>query len=448
MKIVLKVVLLICLWTVCSEPASAVFTFKDSPAVSSWGENRLDVFVRGDDDALWHKWWDGSHWSSWDNLGGILTSSPAAVSMMYNRIDVFVRGTDNGLWHKWWDGSKWNNWESFGGYLTSAPVARAYSDKILEIYAKGADDDLVYITYNRDGTKGGWGSYGGKWTDAPGVQSMPYMVDSVLVKGTENALYQLHVDAPEEDIWSSEAEALNVWWEPLGGILTSAPAASSWAPNRLDVFARGADNALWHKWWDGSGRGWGEWESLGGILTSAPAAVSWGYGRIDVFVKGTDNGLWHMWRDGSSSWSGWESFIDVASPLTSTSARDRVSSVGALAGKIGYSSPTTSATDISSSKILAESSACKPPYETICNEECTDIQSNPNNCGSCGIVCPSGERCINGKCQSCQLCGNSCVYLQSDDKNCGSCGNECNIFQSCVNGICKYPVNEKPVEEG
>ena len=28
--------------------------------------------------------------------------------------------------------------------------------------------------------------------------------------------------------------------------------ASSWAPGRLDVFVRGTDNAMWHKWWDGS----------------------------------------------------------------------------------------------------------------------------------------------------------------------------------------------------
>lgn len=40
---------------------------------------------------------------------------------------------------------------------------------------------------------------------------------------------------------------------------------------------------------------WSGWESLGGTLTSAPAAVSWGPNRIDVFVKGTDNALWHKW---------------------------------------------------------------------------------------------------------------------------------------------------------
>ncbi|MDD7942985.1 hypothetical protein PHK61_31740, partial [Actinomycetospora lutea] len=41
-------------------------------------------------------------WSGWESLGGVLTSEPAAVSWRSDRIDVFVRGTDNALWHKWW----------------------------------------------------------------------------------------------------------------------------------------------------------------------------------------------------------------------------------------------------------------------------------------------------------------------------------------------------------
>ncbi|UOQ92354.1 DUF346 domain-containing protein [Halobacillus shinanisalinarum] len=62
-------------------------------------------------------------------------------------------------------------------------------------------------------------------------------------------------------------------WESLGGILTSGPAAASWQPNRLDVFARGTGDRLYHKWWNG--RQWSDWENLGGTLTSSPAAVSW-----------------------------------------------------------------------------------------------------------------------------------------------------------------------------
>jgi hypothetical protein len=44
------------------------------------------------------------------------------------------------------------------------------------------------------------------------------------------------------------------------------------------------------------GRGWSSWESLGGILTSAPAAVSWGPNRIDVFARGPRRDLIHTFE--------------------------------------------------------------------------------------------------------------------------------------------------------
>ena len=46
-------------------------------------------------------------WSAWEDLGGVLTSGPGVSSWAVNRLDVFVRGTDNALWHKWWNGSNW-----------------------------------------------------------------------------------------------------------------------------------------------------------------------------------------------------------------------------------------------------------------------------------------------------------------------------------------------------
>ena len=50
----------------------------------------------------------------------------------------------------------------------------------------------------------------------------------------------------------------------LGGILTNRPTIVSWGPNRLDIFARGTDGAVYHKWWNGNK--WGGWESLGGAI--------------------------------------------------------------------------------------------------------------------------------------------------------------------------------------
>jgi hypothetical protein len=83
----------------------------DSVSAVSWSENRLDLFVRGTDNAVYHKAWDGANWypslTDWEPLGGQIIGSVSAVSWSENRLDLFVRGTDNAVYHKTWDGANW-----------------------------------------------------------------------------------------------------------------------------------------------------------------------------------------------------------------------------------------------------------------------------------------------------------------------------------------------------
>jgi hypothetical protein len=53
--------------------------FNAGPSVASWSANRLDPVVRGADDQLWQKAWNGG-WTGYYPLGGLLTSSPAVAS--------------------------------------------------------------------------------------------------------------------------------------------------------------------------------------------------------------------------------------------------------------------------------------------------------------------------------------------------------------------------------
>jgi len=94
-------------------------------------------------------------------------------------------------------------------------------------------------------------------------------------------------------LWSSSANANWSNWENLGGVITTAPTAASWGSNRIDIFARGQNNAMWHKWWNGNG--WSGGEDLGGVITTAPDCVSWGANRIDCFARGQNNAVWHKW---------------------------------------------------------------------------------------------------------------------------------------------------------
>jgi len=90
------------------------------------------------------------------------------------------------------------------------------------------------------------------------------------------------------------------------------------------------------------------------------------------------------------------------------------------------------------------------PLQTLCNGVCESLETDPNNCGSCGNVCRTNNdtaSCQQGICaiQSCnpgfadcnQNPADGCeVNLNNNALNCGVCGNACISGQTCNNGAC------------
>ena len=262
-------------------------------AITSWGPERLDVFVRGTDNALWQLTYDNG-WTNWERRGGVLlTSDPMAVSWGPGRLDVFARGTDDALYQFTYDNGG-TSWERRGGRMhedpMTHPVAVSWGPNRIDVFARGPRNYLWHMWF--DGT---WHEepLNAVLLSNPAVTSWgPGRLD-VFARGTDDALYQLTFD---NNRWSE--------WKRRGGVLRedpmTHPVAVSWGPNRIDVFARGVDNALWHMWFDGT---WHEDPPLGGVLLSNPAVTSWGPGRLDVFARGTDDALYQLTFD--NGWSAW-----------------------------------------------------------------------------------------------------------------------------------------------
>ncbi len=108
---------------------------------------------------------------------------------------------------------------------------------------------------------------------------------------------------------------------------------------------------------------------------------------------------------------------------------------------------------------------------SICHGACTDFNDDPSNCGGCGYGCPSGDPslvvgdnevlaetplaqyCNLGLCSlycslGTNLCGLSCVVTEHDDNNCGRCGIACPSGSSCQQGACTCSNRSETVCDG
>lgn len=93
-----------------------------------------------------------------------------------------------------------------------------------------------------------------------------------------------------------------------------------------------------------------------------------------------------------------------------------------------------------------------PTGASCCGGACSETASDPAHCGSCGNACPSGQVCLNSACSagcgSLTQCGSACVDTQTSALNCGGCGQACGAGQSCVDGDCACPGGTSPCSNG
>ncbi|KAK9910093.1 hypothetical protein M0R45_034068 [Rubus argutus] len=63
-----------------------------------------------------------------------------------------------------------------------------------------------------------------------------------------------------------------------------------------------------------------------------------------------------------------------------------------------------------------------------CSGTCADLDTDRNDCGFWGHICPTNDIC----------CGGHCVNPRTDNSNCGMRNNTCKVLSFCENGFCHY----------
>lgn len=334
-------------------------SFQGKPFVVSGYDGRLEVFVRGTDNALWFaaQTSPGGSWTPLVSLGGVIISNPTAVVDSTGHIAVFAVGGDTAVWTRSQITARVDNysdWTSIGGSSTSdlavvqtPPVDNGVPTAYL--FMRGPDNALWYNRTNEvSGPWGSWFSLGGYLASAPGAGFNPNFQATVFVRGSDNALWYRQATSSGNITftdWATLGGAMNgpasvaeinsyvmyrgmdnaAWFildtTPFGGRGGVAPATWSGqaslggniisnptiAPRHFttddqEVFAVGGDNALWVTVSPGSGSPFGPWQSLGGFIVGDPFAVRNGDGTIGILVIGSDGALWHIRQSSAGSW--------------------------------------------------------------------------------------------------------------------------------------------------
>ena len=127
----------------------------------------------------------------------------------------------------------------------------------------------------------------------------------------------------------------------------------------------------------------------------------------------------------------------------------RTSSISARVAALSFSVLATAAVAAS----CATAAEQPPPLNCQSNEiecvgVCANVQTDSENCGKCGSVCPSGQACVKGACgvecpSGDALCTTGdggrvgkCVNTKTDNTNCGACGKTCKQGEICFGGGC------------
>jgi photosystem II stability/assembly factor-like uncharacterized protein len=198
------------------------------PTVAQNKDGRLDLFMIGMDDKLYHSWQTTKNdsgqwsWSNWVELAGPLASEPAVASNDDGRLELFkVDAVDGKLYHRWQlranDSSQWSNgWDPLEAPFLprETPTVARNGDGRLELFMVGMDHKLYH-----------------RW------------------QTTKNDSTNWH------EKWETLAE--DTLWP-----LNSNPIVARNEDGRLELFMAGNDNTLHHKWQTtkNDSTQWSSWE--------------------------------------------------------------------------------------------------------------------------------------------------------------------------------------------
>ncbi len=236
--------------------------FDSDPHAISWHWNHTDVFARGTDGNVYGIALSDDvtpytlQWGDWENIGrpddvGV-DSAPTAVRMSDGELSVFVRGTDDLLYRKIYDGTlgKWGRWTPVieDVYFSGSVAAVGRDHDFIELVGVAAEGGLRWLTLQ--------GPYVYASSLLPGENDIQEGSSPALVysPGLDHFVhFDLFVQTSAGHL--AQRTYQDDWgeWQDLGGMLSSSPTATGTrARPHVDVAAVIEDNGkpgVWLRSW-------------------------------------------------------------------------------------------------------------------------------------------------------------------------------------------------------
>lgn len=163
-------------------------------------EYSLYLVVRGLDDRVYYRVWDGSSWSGWAVIPTGRTCDSPAAAILGGRLHIVVRGMTGGLWHASMNltTSVWSGWSLIPGVTSSPPALAAleYADvggwvRKLFLVVRGLDDRIYYNVWDTSAWTG-WAVLPGQTCEGPAAKVFGKL--HIVVRGMTGGLWHGNVD--------------------------------------------------------------------------------------------------------------------------------------------------------------------------------------------------------------------------------------------------------------
>jgi hypothetical protein len=227
--------------------------------------DELDVFIVGNDGAIYTGWWSSSvDWpmAGWRRISPRTTApmrAPvSAVSRNSDQLDVFIVGNDGAVYTGWWNPA--SDWP-VGGWQRISPTATAPVGAGIAAVSRNPDQLDVFIVGNDGAVYTGWWNPASVWPFGGWQRISPTATAPV---GAPIAVVSRNPDQLDVFVVGNDGAIYTGGWNPVvawpvGGWrrispTTTAPVGGSLAavcrdPDELDAFIAGNDGGVYTGWW-------------------------------------------------------------------------------------------------------------------------------------------------------------------------------------------------------